>query len=237
MDFVIAFSILMLYFAVFGLFGSFLLKKRLKHHLERFRKIQHLLYASSVLIYLYIFNDAFSAILGAFLFLGVAYVGLLCLEKTRYYHLVFHDRFGVGEVKQSIVLAQVMFMMQFIVFWAVFDVKVLILIGIYAWGLGDAIAALMGKRFGKQGLNFGAADSKKTVLGSVALWVVVSVWVFISLFVLYDVHGFILLGFSILIGCVASFVEAISKHGVDTFTLPISVTLMTYISLMLLHII
>jgi len=237
MEFVIAFSVLMVYFAVFGLFGSFLLKKGLKHHLERFRKIQHLIYASSVWIYLYRFDNAFTAILGAFLFLVVAYVGLLFFEKTRYYHLVFHDRNGVGEVKQSIVLAQLMFMVQFILFWAVFDVKVLILVGIYAWGLGDAVAALMGKRFGKQSLHFGVADSNKTFVGSGSLWVVVSVFVYGFLVVLYDAHGFILLCLSLLIGCVASIVEAISKDGVDTFTLPLSVALMTYISLILLHII
>lgn len=70
-----------------------------------------------------------------------------------------------GEFKSSMVLAVGMMAFSTTVCWGLFGDKYLVLASIYAWGVGDALAALIGKKYGKHKIKWKIADGKKSVEG------------------------------------------------------------------------
>ncbi len=97
----------------------------------------------------------------------------------------------------------------------------LALASIYAWGLGDAAAALIGKRFGKHHFK-GAAISRKSWEGTLAMFAVS----FVTVFTLLQFRG----GLSPA-GCifsaagtaaVSAAVELYTPNGMDTITCPLA---------------
>ena len=76
-----------------------------------------------------------------------------------------------GEFASSMVLAFVVMTLSIAVCWGVFGSRHLVLACVYAWGVGDAFAALVGKQFGRHKLRFRYADPRKSVEGSAAMFV------------------------------------------------------------------
>lgn len=74
-----------------------------------------------------------------------------------------------GEFKSSFVQAFGIMILSISICWGIFSDKYLVLACIYAWGIGDAFAALIGKRFGRHKLRWKLADSRKSVEGSLAM--------------------------------------------------------------------
>ena len=60
------------------------------------------------------------------------------------------------------VLAVGMMLISTTICWGLFGDKYLVLASIYAWGIWDAFAALIAKRFGKHKIKFKLADNKKS---------------------------------------------------------------------------
>ena len=76
------------------------------------------------------------------------------------------------------VLAVGMMAFRVTVCWGLFGDKYLVLASIYAWGIGDGLAALVGKRFGKHKIKWRMADGKKSVEGSATMFLCALVSVF-----------------------------------------------------------
>ena len=106
---------------------------------------------------------------------------------------------------------------------------------ILGMGYGDGLAALVGLKWGKKKLFEGFAGkaflgetfsrSKKTVLGSVTMWVVVALIVF-ALKSFSCGCSLALAFFSLLIGLVAAIFEAITPFGLDNISVPVVIFLM-----------
>ena len=96
------------------------------------------------------------------------------------------------------------------------------------YALGDAAAALIGKKLGKK--HFRIANNDKTYAGSIAMFIVAFAVSIIAMFVLYDYSVLRVLLQSLVIAVVATFVELVSKGSIDTVTIPVSVTLICMIS-------
>ena len=104
--------------------------------------------------------------------------------------------------------------------WGVFGDKLLTLACVYAWGVGDAFAALVGKRFGKHKIRLPLADPRKSWEGSAAMFVssIVSV---LTVLLVRGGFGFGTCLFISLVAAVATtYVELITKSGLDTITCP-----------------
>ena len=127
-----------------------------------------------------------------------------------------------GEFKSSMILAVGMIALSISICWGVFGDRYLVLACVYAWGVGDAFAALIGKRFGKHKIKWKLADNHKSVEGTLAMFISSAIAVFIIL----NIRGGISLPGCLLISVLGAFVAAVvelcSNNGLDTVTCPLA---------------
>lgn len=92
-------------------------------------------------------------------------------------------------------------------------------------GYGDGFAAILGSKYGQKKVF---KNSEKSVVGSVTMWIIVSLLVFILKLWLEDlsISIFVLAICSILIGFVSSVAEALTPLGLDNVSVPIVVFLL-----------
>lgn len=90
-----------------------------------------------------------------------------------------------------------------------FSGVLIFLAGVYSWGVGDAFAALIGKKYGKHKIIWKLADNKKSVEGSVAMLVTsaVSYW--------FDLIGTICVSAYLIFTGVTSFISEIKKQNIN----------------------
>ena len=105
--------------------------------------------------------------------------------------------------------------------WGLFDDKYLVLASVYSWGVGDAFAALIGKRFGKHKITWKFVDNKKSVEGSLAMLITSSLAVSIVLILRGGLKPLPIILISLLAATASTFVELCSKKGSDTVTCPL----------------
>ena len=187
---------------------------------EVFRKILHLILLGSLAVWVLVFSSWWISALSAVIFALAVYPLLSLAEHLKGYSALLTERKG-GEIKHSLLVVFTMYALVAAVCWGWLDDKLLALASIYAWGLGDAAAALIGKRFGKHHFK-GAAISRKTWEGTLAMFAVS----FVTVFVLLQFRG----GLST-IGCifsaagtaaVSAAVELYTPNGMDTISCPLA---------------
>ena len=91
-----------------------------------------------------------------------------------------------------------------------------------AWGFGDAAAALVGKAFGRRPILHPRIEGKKTVEGTVAMFVVAGLTIFLTLLIYAGQSCRVSLGVALLVAPVSAAVELFSPRGMDTLTVPLS---------------
>lgn len=127
-----------------------------------------------------------------------------------------------GELKNSLLL--VFSMIAFVIFvcWGLFHDKVLVIASILAWGIGDAFAALVGKKYGRHKIKDKHTDGKKSFEGTFAMFV--SSFITVLMVMIY--HGGIKpIGYLIIplvTAAVSAVSELYSKNGHDTVICPIA---------------
>ena len=127
-----------------------------------------------------------------------------------------------GEFKSSMVLAVGMMAFSVIVCWGLFADRYLVLASIYAWGIGDRLAALIGKRFGKHKITWKLADRKKSVEGSATMFLCSLVSVFTVLLVRGGIGVAMCLVIAFLAALICTLAELCAKDGWDTVICPVS---------------
>ena len=92
----------------------------------------------------------------------------------------------------------------------------------YAWGIGDGFAALVGKKYGKHKVRLKYADHKKSVEGSVAMFLTSG----IAIAAVLLCHGHAGMPAYLIIPIagagVATLVELHTPNGMDTITCPVA---------------
>ena len=121
---------------------------------ELFRKILHFILLGSFLVFIFAYPTWQSAALAAIIFEVLVYPILAFFERYKGYSELTTER-KHGELKASLMLVFTMFAIVVSICWGIFDDKYLALASLYAWGIGDAFAALIGKQFGKHKINPG----------------------------------------------------------------------------------
>ena len=104
--------------------------------------------------------------------------------------------------------------------WGIMQDKFIVLAGVYSWGVGDAFAALIGKRYGKHKIVWKIADNNKSVEGSLAMWITSAIAVFVVLLIRGGINPLWIVAISIAASGVSAFVELCSKNGLDTILCP-----------------
>lgn len=187
---------------------------------ELFRKILHCILLFSLLFFVFSFRIWWHSALVAIVFAAVVYPILVLLERIPSFSKVTTER-KKGELKSSLLLVFSMFAVVIAVCWGWLGDKYLVLASVYAWGFGDAAAALIGKKFGKHKLKFRYLDGKKSLEGSLAM----GLTAFISVVVILGLRGGMPLAVCIFIALPTAVVSAVaelySREGMDTVICPL----------------
>ena len=100
-----------------------------------------------------------------------------------------------------------------------------------AWGPGDAVAAIVGKNFGKHKLEGKWIEGAKSVEGTLGMLITSFVCTFASLMVMTSFRWQVSAVFALVIAPVAALTELFSKKGMDTVTVPIAASLILCVSM------
>lgn len=199
---------------------------------ELFRKILHFILLGSFLVFIFAYPTWQSAALAAVIFELLVYPILAFFERYKGYSELTTER-RHGELKASLMLVFTMFAIVVTICWGIFGDKYLALVSLYAWGIGDAFAALIGKQFGKHKINAPKLDGKKSYEGTFSMFFVSFITVTTILLCRGGLTLLSCLIISLIVATVSAITELYSKNGNDTIICPLSamVTLLPLIYL------
>ncbi len=201
--------------------GALTLRLFIKIPDEIFRKTLHCILLGSLLVFVFGFQHWYSAALVSLGFAVVVYPILAFFETFRGYSQLTTER-KQGELKQSLLLVFGMFTFVIALCWGLLGDKYLALASIYAWGFGDAAAALAGKRFGRHKITGKFLDGKKSWEGTAAMFALSFVTVSVILWFRGGMGPAACLAAALGTALVSAAAELYSKNGLDTVVCPIS---------------
>ena len=194
-------------------------RKLIKIPDELFRKILHFILLGAYIPLCFAFEVWWMATVFSASLIVILFPVLFFAEKIPMFSSFVNER-KKGEFKSSMVLAVGMMVVSTLVCWGLFGDKYLVLASIYAWGVGDVLAALIGKKFGKHKIKWKLADGKKSVEGSLAMFICALVSVVTVLIIRGGISIPVSLGISVIAAFVCTFCELCAKNGLDTVICP-----------------
>ena len=199
----------------------FIARKLIKIPDELFRKILHFILLGAYIPLCFVFEAWWMSTIYALSLIVILFPALFLAQRIPMFSSFVNER-KKGEFVSSMVYAVGMMAFSIAVCWGVFGDKYLVLASIYAWGIGDALAALIGKKFGKHKIKWKIADGKKSIEGSLAMFVCALVSVFTVLLIRGGISIPMCLCIAVLSALVCTFTELCAKNGLDTVMCPIS---------------
>ena len=198
-----------------------LLRRYTRIHDELFRKSLHFIMVGAYIIFLFGFRTWW---------LAAVFVGLLAMAFFTLFSLLgripgfpeFINERKRGELRISMSLARLMVVLSICICWGWLDDRYLALAGLYAWGVGDGFAALVGKAIGKHKITWKISDGKKSWEGSIAMLLTASLAVFIILLIRGGLPLWACGLIAVTAGAAAAFAELCSRGGIDTVTCPLT---------------
>ena len=198
-----------------------LLRKLITIPDELFREILHFILLGAYIPLVFAFDKWWMATIFSTALIVILFPALFFAEKIPMFSSFVNER-KKGEFKSSMVFAVGMMAFSTAVCWGLFGDKYLVLASIYAWGIGDALAALIGKRFGKHKIKWKLADGKKSVEGSLAMFLCAFASVFFVLLFRGGMGIVLCAVIAVLAAFVCTITEMCTKNGLDTVVCPVS---------------
>ncbi len=195
---------------------------------EIVRKTYHLMCSGSIFLLLYCFRRWWAAVLVAGALFITAYLLMPVLEKIpafRFIRRAYQD----GEIRRQILSVLGIFLLMIAVFWGVLgpDGRLHAAVGFVAWGAGDALAGIVGKRFGKTRRWF-SSFAPKTVEGTLAMIAASFFAIFITLTVLTSLSIWARLPLAVTLAWAAAAAELVTSRGWDTVSVPPTVAILSF---------
>ena len=197
-----------------------LIRKFTKIPDELFRKILHLILLGAYIPLVFGFKEWWQAFVFALGLGTLLYPILTLFAKIPGFSSFVNER-KKGEFTNSMALAMGVMAFSTAIGWGLFDDRYLVLASVYSWGVGDAFAALIGKRFGKHKITWKFVDNKKSVEGSLAMIITSCIAVFIVLLIRGGINPVLSILVSLVVSLASTFVELCSKNGMDTVFCPV----------------
>lgn len=187
-----------------------------------FRKLLHIVAFSSILP-LVLFTEIWwiaAAVEIVFLILIIAALHLL--EPFSFYKRLFVEK-KKHEVLFSFIGLFGLMTVLISVFWGIFgESHIYIAVGaIMAWGPGDAMAAIIGRQYGKTKLSGRWIEGVKSAEGSISMAVTAFLCLLPVLIWMSPMPVYLCVLFSLLVAPAASLTELYTKGGWDTVTVPV----------------
>ncbi len=196
-----------------------IVRKLLKVPDELFRKILHFILLGAYIPFLFAFETWWISVGVAATLIIIIYPILLLAGHIPAFSSFVNER-KKGEFKSSMILALGMMVLSICICWGWFGDRYLVLASIYAWGVGDAFAALIGKQFGKHKILWKFADHHKSIEGSMAMLLTSAISVFIVLRIRGGLDIVSCLIISVAAALVCTFAELCTNNGFDTVSCP-----------------
>lgn len=225
-EFLLGFLMIIIYFALCATV-ALLSRKLFKIPNEIFRKILHFILLGSLFVFLYCYKTWWISIISCVVFVIIVFPILKFCERFKKYSALVTER-NKGELKNSLILVFLMFSIIIGVGWGIFNDKLLVLASIYAWGFGDAFAALIGTKFGKTKIY-----KKKSLEGTLAMFITSVISVFIILLIRGVLPWYINIIPVLVTSILSTTTELFTPNGLDTITCPV-VSLISLILTLLL---
>ena len=197
-----------------------------------FRKLLHFVAFTSILPLVLSTDIWWIAAAVEVLFLILVIAALLFFEHFPFYKKLFVEKANHEVIFSFIGLFGLMTAL-IAIFWGVFGAEHLyIAIGaIMAWGPGDGVAAIIGKKFGKHKLSGKMIEGTKSVEGSIGMAVTAFVCLLPVLLFMSALPWYLSIVFALVIAPIASLTELFTKGGWDTVTVPAMVSLILCLSM------
>lgn len=191
-----------------------------------FRKLLHVVAFTSILPLVFSTDIWWIAVAVEVLFLILVIGALMFFERFSFYKGIFVEKSKHEVIISFITLFSLMTLM-LAVFWGGLGSqhKYIAIAAIMAWGPGDAVAAIVGKNFGRHKLQGRMIEGVKSVEGSVGMAITSFVCVLPILLLMSPHPWYLSLAFAMLTAPVASLTELFTKKGWDTITVPIASSL------------
>lgn len=186
---------------------------------ELFRKLLHFILLISYIPFAFAFETWWCSVLLALVLEVLIYPALAWAEHLKKFSSFVNER-KHGEFKSSLLLAFTMLAVCNTVCWGWLGDKYLGLACMYAWGVGDAFAALFGKKYGKHKIKWKFADPHKSVEGSAAMFLTSAVAVLCVLLAHHHLSTAAYVILPVAGAAAATIVELVTPNGMDTVTCP-----------------
>ena len=185
---------------------------------ENRRKTFHFAFLFTVTMWLYAFDDWRYSVISMLAFLVLAFPVLCVFDRIPFIARHLPER-KKGEFKQSLIAAAFMYIIVVLIGWGLMKQRCLCLAAFYAWGPGDAAAALIGKRYGRTKIG---KQKKKTLEGSASMFIIafISVYAILSYNAAFPSDKIAIVSF--FTALVAAIVELYTLSGYDTLFCPVS---------------
>lgn len=188
---------------------------------ELFRKALHFVLLGAYIPLVFAFSEWWMAALFASSLIVILFPALHFAQKIPMFSSFVNER-KKGEFKSSMIYAVGMMAFSILVCWGLAEDKYLVLASIYAWGIGDGLAALVGKKYGKHKIKWKFADGKKSIEGSLTMFLCSLVSVITVLMIRGNINILACLFIGILTAVATTVAELCAKDGLDTIICPIS---------------
>lgn len=196
-------------------------RKLIKIPDELFRKTLHFILLGAYIPLCFAFDTWWMAATFSALLIVILLPLLAVAEKIPMFSSFVNER-KKGEFKSSMVLAVGMMTCSTAICWGLFGDRYLVLASIYAWGVGDAMAALVGKKYGRHKIKWKMTDGKKSVEGSIAMWICSLVSVFTVLMIRGGISMPVCFCIAVVAALACTFAELCAVNGLDTVICPIA---------------
>ena len=187
---------------------------------ELSRKLVHLGVVAIACVWIYAFEYWTDAVICMAAFVILVYPILILLEKTgliKILNNIVHER-GAGELRMSLVAVGCMVMIVATVCCGIFNDRILAISSILSWGPGDALAALVGKKYGVHKIG---KEKKKSLEGTFTMGITSAVCVFGVLFFGTELPLILTVPASVIVGIISAFTELHVLNGLDTIICPV----------------
>ena len=191
-----------------------------------YRKILHISAILTVFCFILPSHTWWIVALDILTILFLINITLFILERFELYKMLFVDK-SHHEILRMINAYYLIMVILVLIFYGLRgeENKYLVITSILSWGLGDAMAAIIGIKFGKNKLNMNFVDEKKTIEGSLAMLITsfIACLVTLIIFMHYPIWKYVVA--PILVAISLTYIEAISKKGVDNILCPLAASI------------
>lgn len=186
------------------------------------RKLYHMSCGISIFILLFAFPSWQSAALGITALLLTGYLLLLIGGQIPMASAHIDRGRGIVEIREHLLLMllSILLLLTGLWGWQGDAARYAVAVGFMAWGFGDASASLVGERWARRRFRMAVFDRNKSPLGSSAMALTVTVTTFGILVAMTPLPWFWALACALPIAVASAAIEAATRRGLDTLTVP-----------------